>query len=323
MKRVFWLVAVLVALATSGVMTRDRDGFDGDGMMLRVPAKFATIQQAVDAAQPGDVVEVGPGTYCEEVSITKSDVRVRGRKHGDDRPTLSGACLPAGAGFGVGFKITGTATAPVTNVEISGFVVDSYETGIMLQYVVGSRIAFNDVSNNARAGAGSAAGVQNGIVLATSSFNEITGNTASRNGHMGIAIRTGSNGNTVRENRLFYNQQQWSNSCSLMVFLNSTGNRIIDNLVVDDQGNGIMLGNGASTGATQALANLVGRNRVYGHPKAGIVVEPLSVSNVILDNDATGNGLGSIEPDVIDYNAPSTNVWIANRGTCNAGNAGC
>jgi parallel beta-helix repeat protein len=45
--------------------------------VLLVPRDFATIQAAVDAAAPGDTVNVGPGTYTEQVVINK-DLDVHG-----------------------------------------------------------------------------------------------------------------------------------------------------------------------------------------------------------------------------------------------------
>ena len=46
--------------------------------VLAVPTSFPTIQDAVDAAQPGDVVEVSPGTYVENVVVDKA-IHVRSR----------------------------------------------------------------------------------------------------------------------------------------------------------------------------------------------------------------------------------------------------
>jgi plastocyanin len=43
-----------------------------------VPAEYPTIQRAVDAAAPGDVVLVSPGIYRESVRITTPDLTLRG-----------------------------------------------------------------------------------------------------------------------------------------------------------------------------------------------------------------------------------------------------
>src|SRR5438067_6918008 len=41
------------------------------GLFDRTPTQFTSIQSAVDAAAPGDTILVGPGTYQEQVNITK------------------------------------------------------------------------------------------------------------------------------------------------------------------------------------------------------------------------------------------------------------
>ena len=46
--------------------------------VLQVPDDFATIQEAVDAAVPGDLVLIGPGTYHEAVNVTTDELTIRG-----------------------------------------------------------------------------------------------------------------------------------------------------------------------------------------------------------------------------------------------------
>jgi parallel beta-helix repeat protein len=46
---------------------------------LKVPADFATIQEAVDAAVAGDTVLVSKGTWAETVSVTTSGIRLQGK----------------------------------------------------------------------------------------------------------------------------------------------------------------------------------------------------------------------------------------------------
>ena len=45
---------------------------------LRVPEDHATIQDAVDAAQPGDLILIAPGTYHEAVVVETDDIVIRG-----------------------------------------------------------------------------------------------------------------------------------------------------------------------------------------------------------------------------------------------------
>jgi plastocyanin len=49
------------------------------GVTRRVPEDHDTIQAAVDAARPGDLVLVGPGVYREEVKIATPSLVLRGR----------------------------------------------------------------------------------------------------------------------------------------------------------------------------------------------------------------------------------------------------
>ena len=63
------------------------------GQTIRVPRDFATIQAAVDAARPGDMVLIAPGTYREAVKVTTPHLTLRG----EDRNTviLEGGFDPA------------------------------------------------------------------------------------------------------------------------------------------------------------------------------------------------------------------------------------
>ena len=51
---------------------------DGVAGALLVPAEYATIQLAVDAAQPGDLVLIDPGVYRESIVVETNRIVIRG-----------------------------------------------------------------------------------------------------------------------------------------------------------------------------------------------------------------------------------------------------
>ncbi|MFD7029580.1 nitrous oxide reductase family maturation protein NosD, partial [Streptomyces sp. NPDC059917] len=73
-------VTVLAGAAACTAPTDDAPGDPGPGTprVLRVPARFPTLQQAVDRARPGDLVLVAPGVYHESVTLSTPRVVLRG-----------------------------------------------------------------------------------------------------------------------------------------------------------------------------------------------------------------------------------------------------
>jgi len=71
-------LAALAALALAAAL----GGCGGDeGWVARdVPSEYPTIQAAVDAAKPGDLIRIAPGTYREQVVVpaSKADLVIRG-----------------------------------------------------------------------------------------------------------------------------------------------------------------------------------------------------------------------------------------------------
>ncbi len=68
-----------VVSVTNGVMSElDLVLVPRPGTIRRVPEDYSTIQLAVDAAQPGDTVQVGPGTYHENVRVRFKNISLIG-----------------------------------------------------------------------------------------------------------------------------------------------------------------------------------------------------------------------------------------------------
>lgn len=102
--------------------------------ILSVPAQFATIQAAVDASQPGDVIEVSSGFYNEQVSLTGRDsliVRTTG--------SLDGVICK-------GFLLKQSH-----HVTIKGFVVDASGTNEHGIVLMGGNNQNSDVTLEANA----------------------------------------------------------------------------------------------------------------------------------------------------------------------------
>jgi len=99
---------------------------------IRVPEDYLQIQQAIDAADPGDVIQVASGTYFENLEIGKP-LRLVGEG--------SGKTVIANTG-------TVVKVAHTHNVEITGFSVQDGTYGIFLWYSQDILLENNEISNN-------------------------------------------------------------------------------------------------------------------------------------------------------------------------------
>ncbi|MFH8619350.1 nitrous oxide reductase family maturation protein NosD [Streptomyces sp. NPDC017979] len=91
-----------------------------------------SVQAAVDAAKPGDVVVLSPGTHRESVQITTPGLTLRGAGPGtvlappaDAERRAAHACAKAGNGI----CVTGTKDAKVSGVTIRSLTVSGFAKG--------------------------------------------------------------------------------------------------------------------------------------------------------------------------------------------------
>ena len=183
--------AALIACSSSS------PGGPSSAFQVGATGNFRLIQDAVNAAPEGAVIEISSGKYSERVVIGKS-VKLR----------ATGAVLDgAGAGgTGIGIFVSDAA-----NVEVSGFTVQNFERGIVLQNASNAVVKGNEVRNNtAKSAPPFTFGVTpwEGIVLIGSRNSDVTENFSHDNGHDGLMVTGGSSGNRIRNNRFTDNGAQ-------------------------------------------------------------------------------------------------------------------
>lgn len=88
---------------------------------LHVPAQYATIQAAVDAAAPGDTIRIGPGVYVEQILVVSKKLTLAGSP---------GAVLRAKPGMTATLRTTGL---PVGGVDATVPLFAAVKSEVVLQ----------------------------------------------------------------------------------------------------------------------------------------------------------------------------------------------
>lgn len=306
-------VAVAAVVATTGCGADDGPG------VIAVPGDHATIQAAVDAAEPGDLVVVNAGTYHERVVVTTDGVTIRGVDRNtvvlDGRHDLIDGVVVTADGVAV-------ENLTVRNYRQNGVIVngaggdrdagddDVYGTGAGT--LDGYRISYVTAANNGTYGIYAFAS-RNGLIehsLASGSPDSgiyvgqckpcdvvITDSIAEYNaiGYYG----TNATGGVYVVDSIFRHNRlgMTPNSQAVELLAPQAENVLAGNLVHDNDdpaapaiaqgffGGGIAIGGGTG--------NLVLRNRVMGHEAYGIGVLALN------DFDPIGN---RVEGNVVEGN---------------------
>jgi nitrous oxidase accessory protein NosD len=126
----FVLLSVSVFNPRIGQAAQDRDHKPDllvDDDKVQCPAAtFTSIQDAINAANPGNVIRVCPGTYREQISIDKS-LSIEG----DNGAILLPSNMAVNATSASGTPIAAAIFAKeAANVEIEGLIVDTANSGI-------------------------------------------------------------------------------------------------------------------------------------------------------------------------------------------------
>jgi plastocyanin len=258
--------------------------------ILRVPEDYSTIQAAVNAAMPGDLVSIGPatnpdGVYHESVRVTHPDVTIRGR----DRNTV---ILDGQFKLDDGFEVLANNVV-IENMTARHFVgngfywtgVTGYRGSYLTAYANGDYGIYSYTSTDGQFDHSLAAGQPDSgfYIGACHPCNALITNVISEDNALGFS------GTNAGDN-LVISHSIWRNNMSGLVpnTLDSEpgppqdGISIINNLVENNNnvdapakvleypsiGNGIVLAGGNN--------NLVQGNRISGHKYYGVLV----ISNI-------------------------------------------
>jgi Right handed beta helix region len=126
-----------------GTTTGDADDVTDDqgSATITVPGDHETIQAAVDAAEPGDLVLISPGTYEEAVDVTTEDLTIRGL----DR---AGVVLDGGFELANGIRVLGADGVAVENLTTQNYTAN----GVFWTGVEGFRGSYLTAVRNAEYG---------------------------------------------------------------------------------------------------------------------------------------------------------------------------
>ncbi len=255
-----------------------------DDGTLEVPEEFDTIQEAVDASSPGDLVLIAPGTYDEAVNVTTDEITIRGLDRNE-------VILDGNFELDNGIRVLGASNVIVENLTVQNYTnngvfwtsADGYRGSYLTAYRNGDYgvYAFDSVDgqlDNSYAAGSPDAGFYIGQCYPCDSV--IVDVHAEHNG-LGYS-GTNSGGNLLIANSVFNNNRAGivPNSGSYELCYPERRTDIIGNLVYSNNqpdtpaidvavlamGNGILTPGG--------VQNLISRNRVFDHDKTGIGLVP-------------------------------------------------
>ncbi len=267
----------------------------------------SSIQKAVNNSTSGDIITIKPGTYTENINVTKGNLTIRSESGNPDNTIIKAKSSGANVFLlqGSNIKITGLKIMGATRSGYSGICLSSCSNciieknkllgncyGIYVLRSKGDTLSKNTATNNK----------DYGIVLGTATSNTLSGNKAINNGR-GIHVGS-SDGNTFSGNTI-----QGSSVYGLYVCPRSDSNQIYNNYFNDTNmtiRNGI--GNYYYTTKTSGT-NIVGGPYIGGNFWGKL--DGTGFSNTAVDNN--GDGISDSAYKNITGSIYSDNLPLVNK----------
>ena len=302
----------------------DAAGDVTDRATLAVPDDHDTIQDAVDAAEPGDLILVEPGTYEEAVNVETDELTIRGTDRNE-------VILDGGFELDNGIRVVGAGGVAIENMTARNYTtngffwtgVDGYRGSYLTTYRTGDYgiYAFDSVKGlieHSYTSGSPDAGVYIGQCYPCDAVIDDVVSEYNGLGYSG----TNSGGNLLIVNSTFrFNRAGIvPNSGSYELCYPERDTTIVGNLVysnnqpdtpaidvaLDAMGNGILVAGG--------VGNTIERNRVWDHDLTGIGLVPFpeeDANDVVPpasdDDQPCTEAKG--EPTADPADIPGTVVW--------------
>ena len=249
-------------------------------------ASFSSIQAAVNAAKPGDTIQLAAGTFTEQVTVDKA-VTIESNT-GNDQTT--GTVL---TGPGPIFDLQNPAdpTAGVTGVTIQGFRFEN---------VTGS--GYNGVITVPGYGAGD-------VTVQSNSFTNVTDEAVGYHGNPGLTAPLGT-GWKILDNQVTGVTGNHGSSRSGLWLGNLKDSVIEGNTVDTTSWAGIIL---TGTGQGDESGNTVSDNVVRNVPQEGIQVafgSDVSVTGNVVQNAGNGGTTVGRDCGICLYNPDQANISV-------------
>jgi hypothetical protein len=323
------LLAGALALAACGGDDDDGGSAEGegdssDGSTINVPDDHDTIQAAVDAAEPGDLILIQPGTYEESVSVTTDELTIRGVDRNE-------VILDGGFELDNGIRVTGASGVAIENMTARNYTkngffwtgVEGYRASYLTTYRIGDYgiYAFDSVKGlieHSYTSGSPDAGVYIGQCYPC---DAVIDNVVSEHNGLGYS-GTNSGGNLLIVNSTFrFNRAGIvPNSGSYELCYPERDTTIVGNLVYSNNqadtpaidvallgmGNGILPAGG--------VGNTIERNRVFDHDLTGIGLLPFPEEDAndvvpLASDDDQPCSEAKGEPTADPATIPDTVVW--------------